>query len=240
MTVLITRPTEDSQLLADVLKKANIDSFVEPMFHVKHLLTELDDRGFKLLDGSVFTSRHAVRPLPGLKDLPCFVVGESTALEAKKHGFNNIFVAQGNVESLLNLIQNYSSEKTSRLLYLRGAVITLDIAKILSKQNIVVEERVVYRTDEIKTLSSEFIKRIMAADIKTAVFFSLNTAKIFIKRLQEKSLLSSCHKITCFVMSKKIQDMLLNVGFCNIIVFNEDTKQLIASLGECYKSDKTK
>jgi uroporphyrinogen-III synthase len=239
MTVLITRPTEDSKLLAEALKKVNIDSFIEPMFHVKHLLADLDS-DLRLFDGIVFTSRYAVRSLPALKDQPCFVVGEATALEAKKNGFNKVLVANGNVESLLSMIQSYYSKKTCELLYLRGEIITLDIAKFLSKKNITVEESIVYRTDEIKALSSEFIKRIMAADIKTAVFFSLNTAKIFIKRLKEQSLLSSCNRITCFVMSKKIQDVLVNAGFCNIIVFDEDAKQLITLLGEYYKSEKTK
>lgn len=238
MTVLITRPIEDSKLLAEELKKLGIASFIEPMFHVKHILKGLDDSDLKLFDGTVFTSRHAVRSLPRLKDLPCFVVGESTALEVKQNGFSNVLVAKGNVESLLAMIQGYYSGRECRLLYLRGEIITLDIAQFLSKQNTVVEEQIVYKTDEIITLSSELVKKILTGDIKTAVFFSLNTAKIFIKRLKEQSLLGALNQMTCFAGSKKIQTHCLE-AFDKVIVF-ESTKQLTKLLQEYYKSEETK
>lgn len=239
MTVLITRPTEDSKLLAEELRKLKISSFIEPMFHVKQSNFDLQPETLNDCNGTIFTSRHAVRPLIGLENLPCFVVGEVTALEAKKNGFTNVLVAKGNVESLLNMIKGYYSTKKCRLLYLRGQIITFDIEEFLSKQNIKIEEKVVYQTDEITALSPKLVKEILAADIKTVVFFSLNTAKIFIRILEAQSLLNIFNKITCFVLSKKIQECLLLAGFSEVIVFNESTTQLIKLLQEYYKNEKT-
>lgn len=233
MTVLITRPLEDSKLLARLLADENIDSFIEPMFHVKHLSFSKNPILLNKFQGIIFTSRHAVFSLPQLKMEPCFVVGEETAIEAEKKGFQNIVTAKGNLESLLSYIESYYASTQSKLLYLRGLLVKRDLSGVF-KQNITIENVVVYETEEISKLSNEVIEKILAQQIKTAVFFSENTVRIFIKRALEVALLDLCSKIHYFVISKGVEKSLKEAGLEKVTVFNGDKKYLVKLLKGYY------
>lgn len=227
MTVLITRPRDDSEILASLLEKEKISCFIEPMFHVKHLPFDFRGQGFGKVQGTIFTSRHAVSAMPDYAELPCFVVGKSTGRVAKQRGFTNIVIAEGNLESLLVEIESKYNNDSGALLYFRGEEVTLDLTEFYKPKNIKILSVVVYKTEETVTLSEGLAEKILAKEIKTAIFSSENTVKIFIKRLKELSLLEASKKIACFAISEKVAKTLDEEGFDNVKVFNNDMTQLI-------------
>lgn len=238
MTVLITRPIEDSKILADELVNFGIASFIEPMFHVKHLFPRLD-LDFKTIQGVIFTSRHAVMPIKELETLPCFVVGSATAQKAKECGFQKVILANGNIKSLLHEVEANYIPNQGALLYLRGSLVTMDIVRFFKNKNTQVIEEVVYQTEEIKTLSANLLDRILAKEIETAVFFSENTVKIFIGRFRSRDLLNLCGHIHYFALSEKVANSLKEAGVKQIRIFNDNTN-LTKLLREYYRNEENK
>lgn len=227
MTVLITRPRDDSEILASLLEKDGIDCFIEPMFHIKHLPFDFRDQGFGKVQGTIFTSRHAVSSMPDYAELPCFVVGKSTGRMATQRGFTNVVIADGNLEDLLAEVESKYKNDSGVLLYFRGEEATLDLTEFFKPKNINILSVIVYKTEETTTLSEALAAKILAYDIKTAIFSSDNTVKIFIKRLKELSLLEASNKIACFAISEKVAKTLGEGGFNIVKVFNNDMTQLI-------------
>ena len=98
MHFLLTRPEEDNHRLAQILTKLGHRVSFSPLLDINYFAPqEIDLANFQAL---LFTSANAVRALirnsPN-RLIPCYAVGDATAAEATRAGFQAVFNAGGDV-----------------------------------------------------------------------------------------------------------------------------------------------
>ena len=101
MHILLTRPLEDCSEMIVRFKSLGHQVSHLPLLNVEKI--NFDEINFSEFKGIIFTSANAVKLLDTKKidkKIKCFCVGSATEKVAKMKGFQNIYVASGNVENL--------------------------------------------------------------------------------------------------------------------------------------------
>ena len=146
-TILLTRPAPQSLAYAQTLE----DMFRDRIRCVTSPLLEIAPTGAApKLDGVqavLFTSANGVRTLSKLNTIkpaiPCFCVGDKTAMEARGLGCE-AFSAKGGADELVQLASTILTPAGGPILYIRGKMATGDIAQKLTSQGFSVDEHIIY------------------------------------------------------------------------------------------------
>lgn len=140
-TVLISRPKGD----ADTLKQAilSIDRSVQvvlaPAIEIVPVTYDAHNEAF---DALLLTSKHAASAAAIIApDLPTLCVGDATALAASALGLNAVS-AMGTAQDLIALVQKSA---VSKVLYLRGAHVHMDLENTLNSAGIETKSLIVYQ-----------------------------------------------------------------------------------------------
>lgn len=104
---------------------------------------------FKGINALIFTSQYAFKALlessiaPSVwRELPCFVIGESSAKILRAHGAKIAFIGSGNGSEFAKTIAPLLKDKVP--LYLRAKEIVSQLDEILRASNIALQECVAY------------------------------------------------------------------------------------------------
>jgi uroporphyrinogen-III synthase len=152
--IMLTRPEASSRRMATILAARfgdRVDICISPLMEIV-----LDPR-LPALDGIrtlIFTSAHGVAAYVAAKGpthLPCYTVGDATALAAREAGLPAIS-AGGDAEALMSMIIDDGA--LAPMLHLRGAHAAGDIAERLSAVGCPVSQAIVY-TQNARAISSE-------------------------------------------------------------------------------------
>ena len=121
MRILLTRPLDQSEQLALILRSNGLDVEICPMMTVhKYSEGSLPDAPFQAI---ILTSANSLRfsDLSAYKkDTLVLTVGDKTAKEAQHIGFKNVISACGNLEKLSDIIKELLKPQNGPLLYIRG------------------------------------------------------------------------------------------------------------------------
>ncbi len=235
--IIITRPETDAKAFATALSTQNIEGIIEPLSHIEYEKAASLPPHF---DAIVVTSRHALlSPLAQTlaRNVPLFVVGESSAKLAYTLGFTDIHMAGENVEALATYIRRHCEEalppKQSSLvtrkdsgllrpeslamtfLYLRGTHIHHDLAKLLP--NFTIEERIVYTTHLMPELSPECVRALCERQLSGVAFFSTRHAEHFITLCNHHKL-EPYSDLTAYCMSAAIAAPIKNHPWKNVVI----------------------
>ena len=107
MTILLTRPINDSILTSKILSKIGIETLIIPFLELK----QLNYQELKILksDYIMFTSKNAAnffRFKKQFRNNSVFSVGSETKMILQRKGFQNIINADENLDKLLILSKN--------------------------------------------------------------------------------------------------------------------------------------
>lgn len=176
MTVWLTRPEDDSKILAEALAARGIASLVAPVMEIViSPQKKIDDAAAH--EAILLTSRHAVHALSERHvQLPIYCVGEATAEAAKGRGYHHVITGEGDVLSLLPRIANDLRGKS--LSYLSGEDVSVDVEALLASQEVRVERSVVYRAVAAMELPVSITQAFAEQSIDAVLFFSARTAHI--------------------------------------------------------------
>lgn len=177
--ILITRPLPDAERTAELLNARSHDTLVEPMLEIRRLNPAIPSEDIQAF---ILTSRNARHALPG----------KAMALSIPEHGKDG--------EEILEHAQNMLDKNAGKIIYLRGNIITLDIAGELSKQGFDADDVIVYESDPVKNFSRSFIEHL--AKVTTATFFSKASYANFVKLCREENILGSLKKIKAVFLSE--------------------------------------
>ena len=100
MHILLTRPLEDSREMIFKFQSLGHDISHIPLINIES--KNYESINFSDFNGIIFTSANAIKFLNLKlidKKINCFCVGNATEKKAKSSGFQNIFCADGNVNS---------------------------------------------------------------------------------------------------------------------------------------------
>ena len=235
--ILLTRPHEDSHLMAQELAKHGVDSFIAPLFEIEFIPQAFEPNNF---DAFIFTSKNAVRVYCqhyDIRDKAVFAVGAATAELAKQLGFKQITTANGTVDELIKTITRSVTDYKLKLIHIAGEEVTGDLAQELLTSDLICKEIMLYRKHYVRNLHQETIAKISKNAFHGIVFLSPNTASAFNQLIEKHELCDSIKLCTAFCISKNTADKLIAKWWENIAVAKEpNQKALITSIIESYNN----
>ncbi len=142
MLVINTRPAPDADAFSDAIRAAGATVILSPVMKI-----DFRDGAAPVAPGEAlaFTSANGVRAFARAnadRGLSVFAVGAATAEEARRAGFTDVQAAQGDVESLADLISKTKGAKA--VLHLAGTDRAGDLIAALEAQGVAARRLVLY------------------------------------------------------------------------------------------------
>ncbi|NRB03596.1 MAG: uroporphyrinogen-III synthase [Rhodobacteraceae bacterium] len=170
--LLLTRPEAASQRFWDTLPhdvKTGLTLVVSPVMEIHPVE---NDAEFSVFDTAIFTSSNGVRYAPATPGKRALCVGQATAENARKRGWNSVFVAESAGEFVEAIPKHFP---LGSFLHFRGRHTRGDIAARLSALGADGDELIVY-DQQVKDLSAEAIALLSGGDTVIAPVFSPRSA----------------------------------------------------------------
>lgn len=211
--ILITRPKKEAKILAKKLENIGFETVIQSLFSIK---TNSPQEFYNNPQAIIITSSNACNFLEKLnlpKNILILSVGENTKNSIMKLGFNNIISASNSADSLYKLALKTLFPNKGLVIYLSGEIITIDIAKKLSKEGFQTIRIIAYKTVRKTKLSNNLINQIKNHKINLVTIYSKETAVIFYKLLLKHNLLEYFTKIKLLCLSKNIALYCKKLGF---------------------------
>lgn len=186
MRLLVTRPREDAQSLAQALVARGIEPMIEPMINIIDLpgppVARHDAQAI------LFTSANGVRALQRrnqgdlsqLLPLPVLAVGDATAQAARDAGFRRVESAAGDVAALVSLTVARLAPDAGPLLHIAGSEVAGDLAGRLTAAGFAMRREAIYGTRQARQLSMATLDGLRLSQIDAVTFFSPRTAAAFV------------------------------------------------------------
>jgi uroporphyrinogen-III synthase len=177
MRILITRPIEDANATAQILRAQGHDPVIAPLLDIRYrqgVAIPFEARAI------LATSANGIRALAKntpRRDMRVFAVGTQTAHAAHLAGFADVQSADGDARDLAKLVMR-SVSKQDMLLHAAGSETRGDLSGALKRQGYEVRTVTLYDAVAAKVLSCDL------AGIQAALFYSPRSATIFVNLAQ--------------------------------------------------------
>jgi len=205
MRVILTRPLERAQALAERLKAEGDEVLFAPMLKISFLPVE---DPAEPLQAVIFTSVQGVEgaaSAKGFRIFPAFTVGSKTTSAARKAGFERVFNADGDTEDLLQLILKEANTGKGPLVHLCGDQTAGNLVERLKERGFDARRQKVYEAHAQENLPATVAERIKARGFDAALFFSPRSASIFCRVAREKELADSFSHAEAVAMSAAVK-----------------------------------
>ncbi|HEX2115823.1 MAG TPA: uroporphyrinogen-III synthase [Alphaproteobacteria bacterium] len=207
MRILVTRPREDSERLAQLLEAKGHQVLIEPLFTIEPVLdTPLD---LEIVQALLMTSANGVRAFAfrsPRRDLRVFAVGDATAEAARAFGFADVESAGGDVGDLARLVRERARPEDGALLHTAGSATAGDLAGDLQAAGFEVRRAVLYRSEAASALSAELCTALREGRIDLALFFSPRTARTFVSLAKAAGVDRACKDVALIGLSAAVVD----------------------------------
>lgn len=213
--ILITRPEEEANKLADILDRQNFAVFVEPMIKIKHVKPDWDRIMAKPIQSFIATSKNAKKfIIPGYK--------MASIPQQGKNAFE-----------LHDWIIHNLKPEAGRLVYLRGDVISFDMSGKLQQAGFTVDEEIVYNSVVPDAFTQELLHNF--AQIELALFFSARSLNNFLKLAEQHRLGSKLRRLRILCMSEEISKLAIGYKFAEVYTADEpNLGAMINKIDEVY------
>ncbi|MHA1108356.1 MAG: uroporphyrinogen-III synthase [Alphaproteobacteria bacterium] len=204
LRILLTRPREDSELLADLLHGHGIETVIEPMMEIVPTETIPDFIGVQAV---LLTSANGARVLADkitARNVPVFAVGDATARTAREVGFAEVESASGDVDALAELVHVRLNPDQGALLHPAGTKIAGDLGGMLNEHGFSVRRAVLYETRLSVDMSKSTCELLASGALDAALFFSPRTAQSFVILINQAGLPSACANMDAFCLSAAV------------------------------------
>jgi uroporphyrinogen-III synthase len=178
--ILITRAEPDATDTAYRVLAMGLPPLVAPIFELCLNADQLPTAS--TIAATVLTSRHAIAACPSaLHARPAFAVGPATAARASDAGFRNVVNADGNADAVLECVRAQLDPSTGSILLPtttgQGAHLTTQLRRLGFR----VIRRVAYKIAPNATLPEVAAENLRSARIASALFFSTESARHFVR-----------------------------------------------------------
>ena len=198
------------------LHKNNFNYLYQPVLNFNYVKNKIINSENKIF---IIASIQAVKSIrsqrneyfSSIKDAKLFVIGKKVKEALVKLGVNNIIKTFDTTTSLLKFIQKNNFYKKIKFEYLCGSVVNDEFINEMKMKKFTLRKKIVYEVIPVAQLLERTKAVIRNGNIKVIVFYSVYSAKIFLKLLAKYGLLSSINRevrILCF--SKRISNHLSN------------------------------
>ena len=228
MHILFTRPFDDCHEL--MLRFKSLGHMVShiPVISIQKIIYEsLDFSGFK---GIIFTSTNAIKFLDTQKidkKIKCFCVGYATEKVAKTRGFQNIYVAGGNVENLKEIILQNFGISDGKLIYVTGQIISSDLDKELISKGYNLKRIINYKAIEQEKFNNDEIEKLKDKMPDIVYVYSQNSALSFLNMIKNYNLKSFWMNTNLMCISEKTSTVLNEIKWKKIFLFNPGEEEFL-------------
>jgi uroporphyrinogen-III synthase len=230
MRLLITRPSERAAPLKGRLEDLGFEGILAPLLTISFLNVEIPETP---IQGIIFTSVQgveAVKNEESLKFFPAYGVGSKTAGAAGAAGFEMVYNAEGDVESLFKLILETCNPGKGLLLHLAGDKTVGNLVKRLQNKGFEAHYQAAYRAIAADGLPANVVEKISKRQIDGVLFFSTRTAAIFRNIVEQKGLGTYLEKMEAFCLSENIAGEARELPWNRVQVAKEPTEQSLIEL----------
>jgi uroporphyrinogen-III synthase len=184
MRILITRPREDGEAIAALLRESGHQPLPAPVLATRWFDgPALDLAGIAAI---LATSANGIRALvrrTERRDIPIFAVGPQTTAEAQAAGFVRIENADGDARALADAVPRWLAPDAGALLHVCGEQNEGALAETLAAKGYAVRREILYVVEPLP-LPPEAIAALQAEAVDAALFFSPRSARIFLEQAE--------------------------------------------------------
>lgn len=208
MRVLITRPREDAEAVAEALAARGVEAMIEPLLEI----TDRPAGGLDLdrVQAVLLTSANGARALAratGRRDLSVLAVGEATAAAAEHAGFRDVEAAGGgDVAALAELAAAGLEPGAGPVVHVSGSVVAGDLAGRLGALGFTVHRAVLYDTRPVEALSEAAATALSQGAIDAVLLFSPRTAKAFVRLAERAGIVAALGRVRALCLSANVAD----------------------------------
>jgi uroporphyrinogen-III synthase len=187
MRVLVTRPIEDANATAAILRSQGHEPVVAPLLEIRY--REGAEVPLDGVQAILATSANGVRALTrntSRRDLKLFAVGAQTAEAAGAADFIDVRNADGDASDLIQLVIDTVDQQGGALLHAAGSETRGDLAGTLQRAGFTVHVLALYDAIAAKSLNVDL------RAIDAALFYSPRSAAIFAERAQASDKILAC------------------------------------------------
>jgi uroporphyrinogen-III synthase len=201
MKLLVTRPVEDAQPLADKLGGLGHVAVIVPLLNITPRDGMVLPEGpFQALCVSSANGLAAKADLSVFHHIPFFAIGPQSALEARRQGFDHVHDKGGNVEGLVRMICKSLKPENGPVLYLSGAETTGDLEGKLKTQGFKVARATVYDASPCRV--SNLPAMLDGAD--GVLLYSPRTAKLWVAQVNQADLVNRAKTLQHYCLSANV------------------------------------
>ena len=228
MHILFTRPFDDCHEL--MLRFRSLGHMVShiPVISIQKIVYESLD--FSLFKGIIFTSTNAIKFLDTQKidkKIKCFCVGNATEKVAKIKGFQNIYVAGGNVENLKEIIFQNFEVSDGNLIYVTGQIISSDLDKKLISEGYNLKRIINYKAIAQEKFNNDEIEKLKVQIPEIVYVYSQNSALSFLNMIKNCNLQNSWMNTNLMCISEKTSAILNEIKWKKIFLFNPGEEEFL-------------
>ena len=228
MHILLTRPLEDCSDMILRFKELGHRVSHLPLLlieSIKHDLIEFED--YKAI---IFTSANAIKFLDTKKidkKIFCFCVGSATEKKAKSVGFQNIFVADGNVANLKELIFQNFEPSQGKIVYVSGELLSSNLDQTLSNHGYQIKRIVNYKTIHNEKFDEKFVEELKLDIPDITYIYSQNSASSFLSFIKKNQLESLWMNTNLMCIGEKTSSILNEIKWKKIFLFNPGEEEFL-------------
>ena len=233
MRLLLTRPQHDARNLEIILKNFGIQSVVEPLLDI--IIFDGPDIDCHDITALVMTSANGVRAFVARsqeRNIPVFAVGESTALIAKNSGFLDVNSANGDVESLTELIIRSLTPSNGVILHPAASNVAGDLKGQLAQAGILYRREIIYKAVPAVHLNSNLVEQIIAKEIDGVVLFSPRTADIFKALSKKAGVIKHLCSMRVYCLSPAVAKKIVDLPWLEVCIAKHPSQAALLDLLE--------
>lgn len=205
MRLLVTRPADESQALAERLQARGHEASIEPLLTITpDLFAPLSLDGVQAL---LFTSANGVRAFAlrsPRRDLPVYAVGPATAAAAREIGCVTVESAGGDVGALAALAATRLDPEKGPVLHVAGQVVAGDLAGLLAARGLDVRRAALYAAEPSVRLSAATRDALVGGRLDGVLLFSPRSASTFAAVTAAPELRAALSRLTLFALSPAV------------------------------------
>ncbi|HUT47839.1 MAG TPA: uroporphyrinogen-III synthase [Alphaproteobacteria bacterium] len=225
MRLLVTRPREDADALAQALRQIGAAAVLAPVMTIEpEAGVSVDLGGIQAL---LFTSANGVRAFAdqsGVRNLPVLAVGDATARAAAQAGFADIESADGDTDDLAALAARQLDAKAGALLHPAGHDVAGPLKQDLEARGFEVRRQTFYRAQFIRTLPEDARRAIVGRELDGVLFFSPRTAQSFVTLVTSAGLPGALGNLYAYCLSAAVAEIARGVQWKDVRIAAEPTQ----------------
>ena len=229
--VLLTRPLDDAQPLAELLRSKGIECGFSPLLDIQYIDgPEID---LSTAQALLVTSANGVRAIAKRsfnRDIKVLAVGDASAQAARKAAYTDVQSASGDVDALADLVKATCQPEGGALVHVAGSVVAGDLASMLDGYEY--RREVLYEAVTAESLSDETLNSLSNGAYDAVLFYSPRTSKQFSKLIIKAKAEMTLSKMSVYCLSKKVAVFTIGLAWNQVhIAETPDQDGMLALLG---------